>query len=808
MIAEYRPRQIEQKAQNYWDNNQTFSTACKTSGPRENNYYCLSMFPYTSGNIHMGHVRNYTIGDVKTRIKKMQGFNVLQPMGWDSFGLPAENAAIKSKSHPYQWTQTNIASMKRELKNLGFAYDWSKELATCDSDYYRWQQWLFIKMFENNLVYRKESIVNWDPVDQTVLANEQVINGRGWRSNALVEQKKIPQWFCRITDYADRLSDDIEKLDKWPEAVKIMQKNWIGKSKGATVKFKIKNSEEILEVFTTRPDTLFGATYMAIAADHPIAHAEGRKDKDIKEFINRCKKQSTAEADIATAEKMGILTSVIAINPVNSEEIPVWIANYILMGYGTGAVMAVPAEDERDLEFAQKYDLGIKPVFDDNKENPKLINAGKFTGLNSSAAKKAITNSLVEMRAGKKETTYRLRDWGVSRQRYWGVPIPIIYCPSCGAVPEKEENLPVKLPTDIDYQYGEPLLKNCESFYRTTCPQCGSEACRETDTFDTFFDSSWYYHYFISQGSDGITSKKNDQWLGVDLYIGGIEHAILHLLYARFIQKVLVDLSLTDIDEPFYQLLSQGMVLKDGAKMSKSKGNVVSPDELIKKFGADTIRLFIIFAAPPTQDLDWSDGGVEGCFRFLKRVWAFVQENLSLLTSCQDQLDPRTLEGEEKKAFIESHKELMIINRDIENIQLNTVASGAMKLFQKISKVEASAKNAAVLRSLLSSLLRVLNPITPHITQCLWQDCKFGEDIATAAWPKADKTAIALEDKAKIVVQINGKKKALIEIKMNSSQEEVMHAVENCPQARMHVEKNQPVKKTIYVKNKLINYVS
>ena len=605
----YQPESIEKQAQTFWDTEHTFKTDTKDSASRSENYYCLSMFPYTSGNIHMGHVRNYTIGDVKSRMKKMQGYNVLQPMGWDSFGLPAENAAIKNKSHPAIWTRQNISSMKEQLKRIGFAYDWSREMATCDSDYYRWQQWLFIEMYKKGLVYKKDAIVNWDPVDQTVLANEQVINGRGWRSNALVEQKKIAQWFCKITDYADRLQGELDTLDKWPEAVKLMQKNWIGKSTGASIDFQLKNSNDKLTVFTTRADTLFGATFMAIAADHPLAIELGKQDNAIQTFLDQCKKQSTAEADIQTAEKIGIKTPLVAINPINGEELPVWIANYILMNYGTGAIMAVPAEDERDHEFAQKYQIAVKTVFDDND---CLINAGAFTGLKQQEATAAIIKKLDTEGCGKKSITYRLRDWGISRQRYWGVPIPMVHCDTCGTVPEDQANLPVKLPENIDYQYGESLLENCEDFIKVKCPICGKPSKRETDTIDTFFESSWYYHYFISQGKDGITSKNNDHWMGVDLYIGGIEHAILHLLYARFIQKVLMDLSLTEVPEPFSQLLSQGMVLKDGAKMSKSKGNVISPDALIEQYGADTIRLFIIFAAPPTQDLDWSDGGVEG----------------------------------------------------------------------------------------------------------------------------------------------------------------------------------------------------
>ena len=806
MIKSYNPKHIEQKAQTYWEQEDSFKVNTDKRSSREDNYYCLSMFPYTSGNIHMGHVRNYTIGDVKSRLKKMQGFNVLQPMGWDSFGLPAENAAIKDKSHPALWTNKNIESMKKEFKEMGFAYDWSRELATCDEDYYRWQQWLFIEMRKKGLVYKKDAIVNWDPIDQTVLANEQVIDGRGWRSGALVEQKNIAQWFCKITAYADELDRDLENLTKWPDAVKTMQKNWIGKSKGTNVHFKIKGRSDSLSVFTTRADTLFGATFMAIAVDHPIAAEISEKNKDIENFIKECQKQSTAEADIQTAEKKGIMTNLVAINPVNNEEIPIWIANYILMSYGTGAIMAVPAEDKRDKEFAEKYNIKITEVYSDD-DKPVLINSGKYNGLEQNKASKAIVKDLVDSKNGESITTYRLRDWGVSRQRYWGVPIPVVNCQDCGAVSEKVENLPIRLPKDIKYEYGKPLLKECKEFYETTCPKCGKAAHRETDTFDTFFDSSWYYHYYISQGKDGITSKKNDQWMGVDLYIGGIEHAILHLLYARFIQKVLYDMDLTEVREPFTQLLSQGMVLKNGAKMSKSKGNVISPKTLIEKYGADTIRLFIIFAAPPTQDLDWSDGDVEGCYRFLKKVWTLTQENIEILQSSDEDSMINQIDNATKEQIITINQTLMTINRDAENIHLNTVASGAMKLFQVISKIQHGEHFGPVLKYALSILLRVLNPIAPHMTHELWQEGKFGGDIANTKWAVADQSILNLDRQVTVVMQINGKKKGTITAQTNASQEDIIQAIKINEQTNLHMNKIKPIKKTIFVKNKLINFV-
>lgn len=803
MTIVYNPKEIEQQAQLEWQAACTFEMNTSISQTRKDNYYCLCMFPYTSGNIHMGHVRNYTIGDVESRIKKMQGYSVLQPMGWDSFGLPAENAAIKHKCHPVTWTKKNIASMKRELQGMGFGYDWTKEFATCDKNYYRWQQWLFIRMRAKGLIYKKDAIVNWDPVDQTVLANEQVINGRGWRSDALVEQKSIAQWFCKITAYSERLNADLDELDRWPDAVKTMQKNWIGKSEGTEITFKLCGCDDTLTVFTTRADTLCGATFMAIASDHPLSQALAKNDASVASFIKACQQQSTAEADIQTAEKKGLDTGLKAINPINHQEIPIWIANYILMGYGTGAVMAVPAEDGRDKEFAERYGIDIIEVYKEGK----LINSGGYSGLSQAEGLAAIVGDLVKNKVGKRKTTYRLRDWGISRQRYWGVPIPIINCSDCGPVSEKEENLPVELPTDIEYEYGRPLLQECEAFYRTTCPRCGQAATRETDTFDTFFDSSWYYHYFISQGNNGITSRQNDSWMGIDLYIGGIEHAILHLLYARFIQKVLFDMDLTSVKEPFQQLLSQGMVLKNGAKMSKSKGNVISPETLIEKYGADTIRLFIIFAAPPTQDLDWSDGAVEGCYRFLKKLWALHQDNLDILINATDQIDIQAVDAITKQQLIMINQELVNINRDVESIHFNTVASGAMKLFQAINKIPQDKHHPAALKYALSILLRVLNPITPHITHHLWQTCQFGGDIASAPWPEADDDIIALNQQSVVVMQINGKKKGLLKVSVDANQEEVMKAIEDNSQTSAHISKIPTIKKVIFVKNKLINFV-
>ena len=622
MHQQYPFRDIEQQAQTYWEQNQTFAASENSDKPK---YYCLSMFPYPSGRLHMGHVRNYTIGDVLSRFHKMKGFNVMQPMGWDAFGLPAENAAIKNNTAPAKWTYENIEHMKTQLKQLGLGVDWNREIATCKPEYYKWEQWLFTELFKKGLIYKKTATVNWDPVDGTVLANEQVIDGRGWRSGALVEKRDIPQYFMKITAYAEELLNDLDKLDGWPEQVKTMQRNWIGKSYGCEVEFPIVGQSGNLKVYTTRPDTLMGATYVAVAAEHALATLAAQNNPKLAEFIAECKRGSVAEADVATAEKKGMATGLYVEHPLNGEQLPVWVANYVLASYGEGAVMAVPAHDERDFEFANKYSLPIKAVIkhtDDDvlpmTEHGILFNSGAFNGLNFEQATDVISSALSAKNLGKKRTQFRLRDWGVSRQRYWGCPIPIVHCTKCGEVPVPVEQLPVRLPEDVVMDGVGSPIKKYPLFYETTCPTCSGKATRETDTLDTFFESSWYFARYASFDCDTkMVDERANYWLPVDQYVGGIEHAILHLLYARFFNKLMRDVGLIKNDEPFTNLLTQGMVLKDGTKMSKSKGNTVDPQALIDAYGADTARLFMMFAAPPDQSLEWADSGVEGASRFL-----------------------------------------------------------------------------------------------------------------------------------------------------------------------------------------------
>ena len=620
MQYEYSPKKIESEAQKYWHENKSFVVV---EDQTKEKFFCLSMLPYPSGKLHMGHVRNYSIGDVIYRYQKMLGKNVLQPIGWDAFGLPAENAAIENQVPPARWTYENIEHMRGQLIGLGFGYDWSRELATCHPEYYRWEQWFFVKLFNKGLVYKKKAVVNWDPVDKTVLANEQVVEGCGWRSGAPIEKKEISQWYMKITDYADELLDDIEKLDGWPEAVKIMQKNWIGRSVGLDIDFRLDDTNT-LTVYTTRPDTLMGATCLVIAAEHPLAIQAGQTSATIQTFLDECKTMETSEAALETMEKKGVDSGLLCKHPITGEGIPIWIANFVLMGYGTGAVMSVPSHDQRDYEFAKKYNIPMREVIspigdllDTSKEafveKGTLINSGNFNGMNFDQAFKAISKALSDLGLGKQKINYRLRDWGVSRQRYWGCPIPIINCKNCGSVPVDLTDLPVRLPEDVDFDgVGSPLKKMSE-FYQTQCPNCNSPAERETDTFDTFFESSWYFaRYTCADQNKAMLDERANYWLPVDQYIGGIEHAILHLLYSRFFTKLLRDEGIITSSEPFTNLLTQGMVLKDGAKMSKSKGNTVDPQEIISKYGADTARLFILFAAPPTQDLEWSDSGIEG----------------------------------------------------------------------------------------------------------------------------------------------------------------------------------------------------
>lgn len=811
-MSEYNFTQIEQDAQNYWRENDSFKAIEDKSKEK---FYCLSMLPYPSGTLHMGHVRNYTIGDVIARYQKMQGKNVLHPMGWDAFGLPAENAAIKHKKSPYEWTKSNIAYMRSQLDSLGFSFDWSREIATCDEDYYKWEQWFFIQLYKKGLAYRKNSIVNWDPIDQTVLANEQVVDGRGWRSGALVEKKEIPQWFLKITDYADELLKDIDKLDGWPEAVKTMQTNWIGKSKGLTVKFKIENSDQEIEVFTTRPDTLMGVSYLGIAPEHPLALEEAKNNPELAAFIDECKKLSTMEADLATQEKKGFETSIKVIHPISGETVDVWVANFVLMGYGSGAVMSVPAHDQRDWEFAQKYNIPLKQVIESNDKKLKvdlekeaftekgvLVNSGEFDGLNFKKAYQAIKKYLFDNDKGYETTNFRIHDWGISRQRYWGCPIPMVHCNDCGAVPEKEENLPVKLPTDVTLTEAGSPLKDMPEFLDVACPKCGKPARRETDTFDTFFESSWYYARYTCPTADAMLSDEANYWLPVDKYIGGIEHAIMHLLYARFFHKLMRDEGLVTSDEPFKNLLTQGMVLKDGAKMSKSKGNTVDPQELIDKYGADTVRLFSMFAAPPEQSLEWSETGVDGANKFLRKVYNYAHANRDILAK-NVTIDIGALSKNDKKARYEIHANLKQAIFDFEKSQFNTVVSACMKILNTLNNYEDLSDS--VKSEGFSILLRILSPFTPHLCHHLWQEIGLGNDILHTKFPIVDNDALE-KDEFLLVVQINGKLKAKLELDASLSKEQVEEVVLASDDIKPFITDKQIVK-VIYVPQKLMNIV-
>ncbi|AJI75566.1 leucine--tRNA ligase [Francisella philomiragia subsp. philomiragia ATCC 25015] len=811
-MSEYNFTQIEQQAQKYWRENNSFKAE---EDKNKEKFYCLSMLPYPSGTLHMGHVRNYTIGDVIARYQKMQGKNVLHPMGWDAFGLPAENAAIKHKKSPYEWTKSNIAYMRSQLDSLGFSFDWSREVATCDEDYYKWEQWFFIQLYKEGLAYRKNSVVNWDPVDQTVLANEQVVDGRGWRSGALIEKKEIPQWFLKITDYADELLKDINQLDGWPEAVKTMQTNWIGKSKGLTVKFKIQNSDKEIEVFTTRPDTLMGVSYLGIAPEHPLAIEEAKTNSQLKSFIDECKRISTMEADLATQEKKGFKTSIQAIHPISGETVDVWVANFVLMGYGSGAVMSVPAHDQRDWEFAQKYNIALKQVIkhSDNKskldldkeaftEKGILINSGEFDGLNFKSAYQAIKKYLFDNDKGYETTNFRIHDWGISRQRYWGCPIPMIHCNDCGLVPEKEENLPVKLPTNVTLTEAGSPLKDMPEFLNVACPNCGKPATRETDTFDTFFESSWYYARYTCPTADKMLSEEANYWLPVDKYIGGIEHAIMHLLYARFFHKLMRDQGLVTSDEPFKNLLTQGMVLKDGAKMSKSKGNTVDPQELIDKYGADTVRLFSMFAAPPEQSLEWSDTGVDGANKFLRKVYNYAYTNKEILAK-NITIDVTKLSKNDKKARYEIYANLKQAIFDFDKSQFNTVVSACMKILNTLNNYD-NLSDSVKLEG-FSILLRILSPFTPHICHYLWQEIGLGEDILHTQFPTVDDIALE-KDEFLLVVQINGKVKVKLELEASLTKEQVEQEVLSDEHIKTFIEDKQIVK-VIYVPQKLINIV-
>ena len=816
MNPEYTPLEIESEAQQYWKEHKSFEVIEDTSKEK---YYCLSMFPYPSGRLHMGHVRNYSIGDVISRFQKMQGKNVMQPIGWDAFGLPAENAALKNKVPPAKWTYENIDYMRDQLTQLGFGYDWSREIATCHPKYYKWEQWLFVKLFEKGLVYKKNAVVNWDPVDQTVLANEQVINGRGWRSDALIEKKEISQWFMRITDYADELLDSLDKLDGWPEAVKTMQRNWIGKSTGLEISFNRQGADS-LKIYTTRPDTLMGVTYLAIASEHPLALQAGKSNSEVQRFIEECRTMETSEAAMETMEKKGANSGLTCTHPITGDEVPIWIANFVLMGYGTGAVMSVPAHDQRDFEFAQKYAIPMLEVVKPKEgehiasesaftDKGVLCNSGEFNGLNFEQAFEAIAEKLELENLGEKQNNYRLRDWGVSRQRYWGCPIPIINCAKCGSVAVPEKNLPIILPEKVAFDgVGSPIKKMPE-FYETTCPTCGGKAERETDTFDTFFESSWYFaRYACADNDEAMLDERADYWLEVDQYIGGIEHAILHLLYARFFSKLLRDEGLIKHDEPFKNLLTQGMVLKDGAKMSKSKGNTVDPAEMIEKYGADTVRLFILFAAPPTQDLEWSDSGLEGSYRFVNKVYRLAEGYFSDSKShATESLDINTLNKEQKQIRQKTHQTLAKITDDIKRRHsFNTAIAAMMELTNMLSKFKQTDGQSMALRlESLDIILRALSPITPHLCHHLWQQLGHQTAIINEPWPEVDNKALE-QDEVQIIVQVNGKLRAKLMLGADTDKAQVevqALADENV----VKFTSGKTIVKVIVVPNKLVNIV-
>jgi len=805
-MQQYIPETIESEVQKRWETEQPFKAV---EDSNKEKFYCLSMFPYPSGRLHIGHVRNYTIGDVIARYQRMQGKNVLQPMGWDAFGLPAENAAMQNKVPPAKWTYENIAYMRNQLKRLGLGYDWDRELATCDADYYRWEQWLFIQLYKKGLVYKKTAPVNWDPVDQTVLANEQVINGRGWRSGALVERREIPQWFLKITAYADELLKDLETLEgEWPDAVRIMQRNWIGRSEGVEIQFKVDDKK--LTVFTTRPDTLMGATYVAIAAEHPLAQQAATHNPKLAEFLKECNQSGTAEADWETMEKLGMDTGLKAIHPITGEALPLWVANFVLMSYGAGAVMSVPAHDQRDFEFAQKYGLPIKQVITPINEQlsdkleaafidkGKLVNSGQFSGLTSQEAFIAIAEYLEERDSGQRKIHYRLRDWGISRQRYWGCPIPMIECPDCGTVPEKD--LPVLLPENVVPGETGSSLKRDPHFYEVKCPQCGKQAQRETDTFDTFMESSWYYARYASPDCNtAMLDERVFYWLPVDQYIGGIEHAILHLLYARFFHRLMRDEGLVKGNEPFKRLLTQGMVLKDGVKMSKSKGNTVDPQDLIDKYGADTVRLFIIFASPPEQSLEWSDSGVEGAFRFLKRLWKQVVTHLP--APPVDKLNPA-----ERELRRQVHETIKKVSDDIgRRYTFNTAIAAIMELINSLSRAKDTPQSRAVIQEGLEAIVLMLSPIVPHITQALWQKLGHSGLILYAAWPQVDESALK-RDEIEMVVQVNGKLRGHISVPVDADKQSIETMALNEPNVQRFTA-GKTLKKVIVVPKKLVNVV-
>ncbi len=822
----YKPLVIEQAVQQIWEESGTFNA---TETEQQEKYYCLSMFPYPSGKLHMGHVRNYTIGDVISRYQRMLGKNVLQPMGWDAFGLPAENAAMQHGVHPADWTYENIDYMKGQLKRLGFGYDWKREIATCDPSYYRWEQWFFLKLLEKGLVYKKTAPVNWCPNDMTVLANEQVIDGCCWRCDTQVERKEIAQWFLKITAYADELLQALETLDGWPEQVKTMQANWIGKSYGVRFAFpyEMDGKKDLLWVFTTRADTIMGVTFCAVAPEHPLAARAAENDPELAAFIYECEQTGTAEADLATVEKKGMPTGIQVTHPLTGAQVPVWVGNYVLMSYGEGAVMAVPAHDERDFHFAQKYNLPIIQVLDrkapgaDDKpfdtaawqdwyaskdESMVLVNSGKYDGLTHKQAIDTIATDLNAQDLGDKQVRFRLRDWGVSRQRYWGAPIPVIYCDDCGTVPVPEKDLPVELPRDVVLDGSQSPLVAHPTFSLTTCPCCGKPARRETDTFDTFMESSWYFARFASPDADTMLDARANHWLPVDHYIGGIEHAILHLLYARFYTKLLRDEGLIASDEPFKNLLTQGMVLKDGSKMSKSKGNTVDPQSLIDQYGADTVRLFIMFAAPPDQSLEWSDSGVEGAFRFLKRLWKLVYQHTESGADSVP-LNQETLTEAQRLIRRQLHQTIQKVTDDYSRRHtFNTAIAANMELLNTLARFTDDSANAKAIRQeAFESIVLMLSPIVPHICHQLWLDLGHQRAAVNESWPKVDNSALT-QDTLDMMIQVNGKLRSKISVSASASSDEIERLALNDEHARRFID-NRPIRKVIVVPKKLVNIV-
>jgi len=808
----YLPESVEKEAQEFWEKNESFSV---TEDPSKEKFYCLSMFPYPSGSAHMGHVRNYTIGDVISRFQRLLGKNVLQPMGWDAFGLPAENAAIKNKVQPSNWTNQNIENMKSQLRKMGFAYDWKREFATCDPEYYKWEQWFFIEMLNKGLAYQDEADVNWDPVEETVLANEQVEDGRGWRSGAKIERRKLKQWFLKITDYAEEILEDTDKLDGWPEQVKAMQKNWIGKSEGMKFCFNPKKEYTPISVFTTRPDTIMGVTFLAISGDHPIALDLEKENEDIKSFLKDINPTKLSEADLAKQEKLGIDTGLKATHPFSKEDIPIWIANFVLSAYGSGALMGVPAHDERDYEFAKKYSLNIKQVIKGPSEHKiedgaiveknRLINSGEFDGLNFDEAFKQIDKKAIELKCGQRQTNYRLRDWGVSRQRYWGAPIPVVKNTK-GDV-EGAKDIPVLLPTEVNFSGVKSPLSKMEKFTKVSYEN--KEFIRETDTFDTFFESSWYYARFASfDCNNAMLDERAKYWLPVDQYVGGIEHAVLHLLYSRFFYRCLRDLDLVEGSEPFLNLLCQGMVLKDGSKMSKSKDNIVDPNEVIKEYGADTLRLFVMFASPPDQSFEWSNQGLKGAFRFLNRIWNLVQnhirsgriENQSFLNQPGEVSDLRN----------KTHKTLAKVKDDfMRRHAFNSAIASIMELVNAIPKTfisqQASLEERSAADEAINNILIMLSPITPHISHCLWNQLCKDEAIIDVTWPEANEQL--LKDKTiHLVVQVNGKLRANIDVDLKTTQKEIEELALKHDNIKKHIE-GKEVNRFIYIPSKLLNIV-